>query len=173
MKDCFSGGCWYFMGRQAMSYSFLWYQWPQQQNEFWGPYILLILTFKKFTFKDSGLWYATQQRGTVVPDRITVLTLLIPASSVRAVSACLYTVLIISLLWVPPPQWTSFPKPSGHTSSRDFSHTACSYLQLFGTYSHTQTHPLREWCQFGVLNESRRTIQHFGLLKRHVTPCTY
>lgn len=73
---------------------------------------------------------------------MTVLTLLIPACSVRAVSACLYTVLIITLSWVPPPQWTSFPKLSGHTASRDVSHTACSYLQLFWhLLTHTNTHP--------------------------------
>lgn len=109
-------------------------------------------------YRQCRLWHAKQQNETAVPDRMTVLTLLIPACSVRAVSACLYTVLIISLSWMPPPQWTSFPQPSGHTASRDVSHTACSYLQLFGTYSHIQTHTLREWCQFGVLNESRRKI---------------
>lgn len=104
---------------------------------------------------------------------MTVLTLLIPACSVRAVSACLYTVLIIPLSWLPPPQWTSFPKPSLPPEMfPTLPAVTCSFWHPF-THKHTQTHTLREWCQFGVLNESRRTIQHLGVLKLPITPCTY
>ncbi len=75
-----------------------------------------------------------------VPDRMSVLTLLMSALSVGNVSACPHTTPIISLSWAPPLQCFSFPWPSGHTTSWDIAHTPSPYLKPFDIQTQIHTY---------------------------------
>lgn len=75
-----------------------------------------------------------------VPDRMSVLTLLMPALSVGNVSACPHTTPIISLSWAPPLQPLSFPWPSGHTTSWDIARTPSPYLKPFDIHTQIRKH---------------------------------